>query len=97
MDEFCPRGETRREMRDICENEDGAKVAPYMGIGGSHSQVTLGPVFEELDKEAEADKVRVKRVRFAEEEQLVETRERQKVNETCGVGKGKGDRIKRCT
>ena len=35
LDEFCPRGETMREMRDICENEDGGKVAPNMGAHGS--------------------------------------------------------------
>ena len=49
LDEFCPRGETRREMRDICENEERAKVAPNMGTGGSHPQVTLSPEFEERD------------------------------------------------
>ena len=56
--------ETRREMGDICENEDGAKVAPNMWVSGSHSQATLSPEFEECEKEAETEKERVKKVRY---------------------------------
>ena len=50
FDEFCPKGggETRRDMTDICENEDGTEVAPNMGTRGSHPQATLSPEFEEL-------------------------------------------------
>ena len=52
LDEFCPRGgETRPEMTDVCENQDGAKVAPNMEAGGSHHQATLSPGFEERVKE----------------------------------------------
>ena len=35
------------KCENICENEDGAKVAPIMVAGGSHSQVILSPEFEE--------------------------------------------------
>ena len=34
---------TSREMTDVCENEDAAKVTPKMGSGGSHPQATLSP------------------------------------------------------
>ena len=72
-------GETRCEMRDICENEDGAKVAPNMGDGGSHPQATLSPEFEECEKGAKAEKERVKKVRYVGGELLVELRKREKL------------------
>ena len=39
--------ETRHEMTDISENEDGAKVAPIMEADSSHPQATLSPEYEE--------------------------------------------------
>ena len=41
-------------MTDICENEDGAKVAHNMGAGCSHPQGTLSPQFDEREKEVKA-------------------------------------------
>ena len=41
-------------------------------------------------RRAEAEKERVKRVRSAKDEQMVETREIQRSSETCGSGRGKG-------
>ena len=37
------REKTRHETKEVRENEDGAKVEPNMGAGGSHSQATLSP------------------------------------------------------
>ena len=37
-------------MTDICENEDGAKVAPNIRANRSHPRASLGPVSDEQEE-----------------------------------------------
>ena len=37
-------------MTDICENEDGAKVAPNIRTNRSHPRASLGPVSDEQEE-----------------------------------------------
>ena len=73
--------ETRRDVTDICENEDGTKVAPNMGAGGSHPQATLCPKFEESEKGESRKSVSQKRNNLWRKAKEKETEEKELMEE----------------